>query len=233
MKKYAYERYMPYIRTRYRNRSRINVSNGTFKRDFALLFRMFICISFLIATIGSIGKNFYAAVENISEYKAAHLVNEYIDSGVLSTSKQYQGKSFVSVGYNKDGMVTSVETDSIEVNRFASLLSENIQEEMKAREYEKIKVPLGSVTGNKLLSSLGLSIPYRIIPQGKVLVTPQSVFTAAGINQTVHQLKMDVSVKVRILFPLIAKEEKINREIIVSETVIVGDVPEVFLSKGN
>jgi len=219
------------MRVRYRNRPRINILNGTFKRDFFSFFRMVICTVFLVAVINSIGKNFYAAVENISEYKAAQLVNEYIDMGVLSVSSLYQDKSFVIVGYNNDGVVTSVETDTIEVNRFASILSESIQKEIKKREYEKIKVPLGSVTGRKLLSSFGFSIPYRIIPGGKVSVTPQSVFQDAGINQTVHKLKMNVSVKVKVLFPFISMEEKIDREIIISETVIVGDVPKMFLSK--
>lgn len=233
MRKYSYDRYMPYIRARYRSHPRMNIINNTSIRDFALFFRIIICAVCLVAAINSLGKNFYDAVGNISEYKAAQLVNEYIDNGVLSASSLYQGKSFVTVGYNRDGMVTSVETDGIEVNRFASILSESIQMEIKEREHEKIEVPLGSVTGIKLLSSFGFTIPYRIIPAGKVLVTPQSVFEDAGINQTVHKLKMNVSVKVKILFPLINREEKIDREIVVSETVIVGDVPEMLLSGVN
>ena len=119
------------MRVRYRNRPRINILNGTFKRDFFSFFRMVICTVFLVAVINSIGKNFYAAVENISEYKAAQLVNEYIDMGVLSVSSLYQDKSFVIVGYNNDGVVTSVETDTIEVNRFASILSESIQKRLR------------------------------------------------------------------------------------------------------
>lgn len=231
MRKYSYDRYIPYIRTRYRYRTGLSVQAEAFIRKLTVLFRIVICVIFLAAAFGGIGKNFSEAVDNISEYKAAQLVNEYIDRGVLSASEQYQQKNFVLVGYNSDGTVTSVEVDAIEVNRFAALLSESIQKEIKEREHEKIKVPLGSVTGKKLLSSLGLSIPYRIIPEGKVSVTPESVFQDVGINQTVHKLKMNVSVKVKILFPLVNKEESIDREIIVSETVIVGDVPEMLISK--
>jgi len=233
MRKYSYERYMPYMRARIRSNPRLKYVNSSLICEFAVFFRIVLFAACLLAAISSIGKNFYNAVENISEYKAAQLVNEYIDHGVLSASSLFDGKSFVKVIYNKDGMVTSVETDGIEVNRFASLLSESILKEIKEREYEKIKVPLGSVTGKNLLSSLGFSIPYRVIPSGKVSVTPQSVFQEAGINQTVHKLKMNVSVKVKILFPFIDREETINREIIVSETVIVGDIPEILLSNSN
>jgi len=231
MRKYSYNRYMPYMRVRFRSHPCTGYANNTFIRDFAIFFRIIICIACLVAAISSIGNNFYAAVENISEYKAAQLVNEYIDLGILSASSLFADKSFVEVIYDKYGKVTSIETNGIEINRFASVLSESIQKEIKKREYEKIKVPLGSIAGNKLLASFGFSIPYRIIPDGKVSVSPQSVFEDAGINQTVHKLKMNVSVKVKILFPLMNREETIDREVIVSETVIVGDIPEVLLSR--
>ncbi|AGC68365.1 sporulation protein YunB [Thermoclostridium stercorarium subsp. stercorarium DSM 8532] len=233
MRKYLYREYMPYIRKRYRNRYRINTLNSMRIRDFIRFFRLVACILLFSAAISKVLNNFYASVEKVCEFKAAQLVNEYIDYGVMSASSEFKGRNFVSVSYNGDGKVTSVETDGMEINRFASVLSENIQKEISGRESETITVPLGSVTGSKLLSSFGFSIPFRIVPSGKVKVMPESSFHASGINQTVHRLKMNVYVKVRILFPITDREEEINRELIVSETVIVGDVPEVLLSKNE
>jgi len=233
MKRYLHSRYMPYIRTRYSSYPRTNFVSNTFLRNFSQFFRLILCIAFIVAALGKFINNFSEAVENICEYKAAQLVNEYIDYGVLAASSLFQERNFVSVVYNNDGTVTSIETDGIEVNRFASLISESIQKEIISREHEKITVPLGSVTGVKLLSAFGFSIPFRIIPAGKVKVIPESLFYDGGINQTVHKLKMNVSVNVRILFPMAAREEKIEREIIVAETVIVGDVPEIMLSKND
>lgn len=229
MKRCSYGRYIPYVRIRYKSRAK--VLNSASIRNFFCFLKVIICLSCLIAVINRAAGSFHAAVENICEYKAARLVNEYIDYGVLSASDLFEGKSFVSVNYGTDGTVRSVETDGVEVNRFASVLSESIQKEIEARKYEKITVPLGAVTGTVLLSSSGISVPFRIIPEGKVQVTPESVFHDAGINQTIHKLKMNVSVRVKILFPLVNREERIDREIIVSETVIVGRVPEMFLTK--
>ncbi|NLK69148.1 MAG: sporulation protein YunB [Clostridiaceae bacterium] len=231
MKKYYYARYVPYLRTRYINRHRSNASVHI--RNFTAFVRLIICILCFIATINGICNNFYNAVDNIVEYKASQLVNEYIDNGVLSASALFHDKKFISVGYRNDGSVTSVETNAIEVNSYASIISDNIQKRIKETEHEKIKVPLGSVTGKKLLSSLGLSIPYRIIPASKVSVIPNSVFLDAGMNQTLHQLRMNVTVKVNILFPIISREEIISRDVIVSETVIVGEVPKVLLENSH
>ena len=53
------------------------------------------------------------------------------------------------------------------------------------------------------------------------------------MNQTLHQLRMNVTVKVNILFPIKKQEEIISRDVIVSETVIVGEVPKVLLEKSH
>ena len=53
-------------------------------------------------------------------------------------------------------------------------------------------------------------------------------FTAAGINQTKHQILLDVDVYVTILLPGITTYTKVSNEISVAETVIVGAVPDTY-----
>ena len=55
----------------------------------------------------------------------------------------------------------------------------------------------------------------------------------AGINQTLHQLTMQVSVDVSVL--VLAKTETftVTSEVVVAETVIVGEVPETYLQTGG
>lgn len=226
MRRFTSTRYVPYLRTRCNVKSRWNTNVRTSVRSFTLFLRLLLCmLCFAFAMSGMI-KNFHTAVENISEYKAAQLVGEYIDEGVLAVTDDYFESDFVHIGRNGDGQVTSVETNSIEINRFAASLSESILNAIKEKEHEKIKAPLGTITGTGLLSSVGLSVPYRIIPMGKVTVSPVSSFEDAGINQTIHRLQMEVSVKVRILFPMTKKEEEVKRTVLVSETVIIGDIPD-------
>lgn len=232
MRRDAQARYSPYLRVRYRTRQFGSVRSIPAARRFVLMIRFILCVAGFVFALNGMTDHFRGAVQNICEYKVSQLVSEYIDKGVMQATSLYPDKSFVHVGRNPQGHVTSVETDAIEVNRFAAVLSENILQEMQKREREKIKAPLGAFTGNGLLSALGFSIPYRIIPAGKVTVSPVSGFDHSGINQTVHRLQMEVSVNVRILFPLMKREEVVKRTVIVSETVIIGDVPNSLLMKG-
>lgn len=231
MRKYAQARYIPYLRVRCRTRQRGSVRSMPSARNFILMLRFVLCVVCFVFALNGMTDHFREALENICEYKVSQLVSEYIDRGVLQATSLYPEKSFVHIGRNQQGQVTSVETDAIEVNRFAAVLSENILQEIQKREREKIKAPLGAFTGSSLLSSLGFSVPYRIIPAGKVTVSPVSGFEHTGINQTVHRIQMEVTVNVRILFPLIKREEVVKRTVIVSETVIIGDVPDALLSK--
>ena len=60
-----------------------------------------------------------------------------------------------------------------------------------------------------------------------------SDFSQAGINQTLHKLTMTVSVDVAVLVLGETSSFTINSEVVVAETVIVGDVPETFLQTGG
>lgn len=232
MRRYMQDRYAPYLRVRYKTHQGGSIRSNPQFRSFALMLRFVLFVACFVFALNGMTDRFRDAVENICEYKVSQLVSEYIDRGVLNATDQYSDISFVHVARNPEGNVTSVETDAIEVNRFAAVLSESILEEIKNREHDKIEAPLGALTGNGLLSSLGFSVPYRIIPVGKVTVSPISSFDDSGYNQTIHRLQMEVSVNVRILFPLMKREEAVKRTVIVSETVIIGDVPSTLLTKG-
>ena len=60
-----------------------------------------------------------------------------------------------------------------------------------------------------------------------------SKFSQAGINQTLHQLTMVVSVDVAVLVLGQTSSFTVNSEVVVAETVIVGDVPSTFLQTGG
>ena len=60
-----------------------------------------------------------------------------------------------------------------------------------------------------------------------------SSFSEAGINQTLHQILMEVSMDVTILVAGGTKKATISQTVVVAETVIVGIVPESFLNVGT
>ena len=96
-----------------------------------------------------------------------------------------------------------------------------------------IGIPLGSLFLPEFLSGKGPVIPVRVLSVRNSDASFVSHFSQAGINQTLHQLTMEVSVDVAVL--VLAKTESfpVTSQVVVAETVIVGAVPQTFLQTGG
>ena len=54
------------------------------------------------------------------------------------------------------------------------------------------------------------------------------MFTAQGINQTIHRIYLDVKCNVNILTPFKDIEKEITNQVLLLENVIVGHIPENY-----
>ena len=132
-----------------------------------------------------------------------------------------------------DGRITALKTNMSEVNRLKSDILNLINDEILALDTSDIGIPLGSLFLPELFSGKGPAIPVRILSIRNSDATFSSKFSQAGINQTLHQLTMIVSVDVAVLVLGQTSSFTVNSEVVVAETVIVGDVPSTFLQTGG
>ena len=132
-----------------------------------------------------------------------------------------------------DGRITALKTNMSEVNRLKTDILNLINDEILALDTSDIGIPLGSLFLPELFSGKGPAIPVRILSIRNSDATFSSKFSQAGINQTLHQLTMIVCVDVAVLVLGQTSSFTVNSEVVVAETVIVGDVPSTFLQTGG
>ena len=132
-----------------------------------------------------------------------------------------------------DGRITALKTNMSEVNRLKTDILNIINDEILALDTSDIGIPLGSFFLPELLSGKGPVIPVHILSIRNSDASFSSNFVQAGINQTLHQLIMLVSVDVAILVLGQTGSFTITSEVVVAETVIVGAVPNTFLQTGG
>ena len=132
-----------------------------------------------------------------------------------------------------DGRITALKTNMSEVNRLKTDILNIINDEILALDTSDIGIPLGSFFLPELLSGKGPVIPVHILAIRNSDANFASAFSQAGINQTMHQLTMFVSVDVSVLVLGQTSSFTITSEVVVAETVIVGDVPDTFLQTGG
>ena len=132
-----------------------------------------------------------------------------------------------------DGRITALKTNMSEINRLKTDILNIINDEILALDTSDIGIPLGSFFLPELLSGRGPVIPVNVLSIRNSDAAFSSNFVQAGINQTLHQLIMLVSVDVSILVLGHTSSFTITSEVVIAETVIVGSVPNTFLQTGG
>ena len=132
-----------------------------------------------------------------------------------------------------DGRITALKTNMTEVNRLKTDILNIINDEILALDTSDIGIPLGSLFFPEILSGKGPAIPVHILSIRNSDANFVSHFSQAGINQTQHRLNMEVSIDVAVLVLGQTSSFTMTSEVVVAETVIVGDVPQTYLQTGG
>lgn len=159
------------------------------------------------------------------------LINDAIDAQIESGNIQYDRIVYFEKDLN--GRITALKTNISEVNRLKTDILNLINDEILAMDTSHLGVPLGSLFLPEFLSGRGPAIPVQILSIRNSDGSFESNFTEAGINQTMHQLTMEVLVDVTVLVMGETDSFAVSSQVVVAETIIVGDVPDTFLQTGG
>lgn len=159
------------------------------------------------------------------------LINDAIDRQIEEGNIQYD--RMVYFEKNLDGRITALKTNMSEVNRLKTDILNLINDDILALSTNDLGIPMGSLFLPEFLSGRGPNIPIQILSIRNSDASFSSNFTEAGINQTLQQLNMHVSVDVTILVLGKAESFTISSQVVVAETIIVGDVPDTFFQTGG
>ena len=159
------------------------------------------------------------------------LINDAIDRQIEDGNIQYD--RMVYFEKNLDGRITALKTNMSEVNRLKTDILNLINDEILALSTDDLGIPIGSLVLPEFLSGRGPNIPIEIMSIRNSDASFNSNFTEAGINQTLQQMNMHVSVDVTVL--VLGKTESftISSQVVVAETIIVGDVPDTYFQTGG
>ncbi|MBE6917565.1 MAG: sporulation protein YunB [Ruminococcaceae bacterium] len=159
------------------------------------------------------------------------LINDAIDAQIDRGNIQYDR----IVYFEKDlsGKITALKTNMSEVNRLKTSILNIINDEILAMDTTDLGIPIGSLILPEMLSGKGPQIPIRVMSISNSDAAFDSYFTQAGINQTLQKLTMTVSVDVSILVLGRAESFTVTSEVVVAETIIVGQVPDTFFQTGG
>lgn len=175
------------------------------------------------------------AIETMALSSAKNRISETVSRAVADciAEQQLSYQDFITMETDASGQITCLTSNLSAASLLRQEIVGYITEELDALRQESFGIPVGTLTGWLLLSGKGPSIRVELLSFGDVDAQLSQRFEEAGINQTLHQVFLDVSVTVYLLIPGETLTAETASRICVAETVIVGQVPDTYLYVGN
>ena len=170
-------------------------------------------------------------ITEIAIADATDLIRDSANDAIVKimATGDYDYSQLVTLEKGANGEVTALVTNMKKINVLQTEVASRVLDNVEMKEENiVISIPIGSLTDIAMLSGRGPSIDVRLLTITSVDTSFSNVFTSAGINQTRHQILMNVDVDIGIILPTGTTSETVTIEVVVAETVIVGDVPETY-----
>lgn len=154
--------------------------------------------------------------------KAIEIVNRAI---INEYSNQFNYDQIIKVDKDSEGNIVMLKADTLKMNKIACDVALESQKELKKLGEVGIKIPIGYISRNNILSYYGPSITIKMQPIGHVETKYSSEFESAGINQTRHKIYVKVKTTVRVIIPLKSNDIEVTNEVPIAETIVIGKTP--------
>jgi len=203
-------------------------------RRVHILLRLAAIIILLSILISYSNKKLSPYLMEISEYRIKSLIGLTISDTVNTTfAAGVEYDDIVLLSRDKNGNVTSIETDITKLNKLSAQITAAIQEKINLLGKQSISIPCGALLGSPIFAASGPGIRIKMIPCGSVKAEFKSEFDSEGINQTRHRICLMVKAEVGVIAPLARDTIVISSDIPVAEAVIVGKVPQIYMDSNK
>lgn len=210
---------MPKIQNKNNNRN--NQNKKRFLQIISIILIAFIFAYFVIQSIKPIMEQ---QCKNMSKSIATKICN----NEATEVMKKYTYDDLLIITKDEKGNIKMVGTNVVTVNEIISDIPVHIQNALEKSENNSFGIRLGSFLGSNLFAGRGPNVNIKMEIAGNLDTELKSEFVAAGINQTLHKIYLEIKCNVIILTPFETMEEQIVNQVLLAEGLIVGEVPNSY-----
>ena len=153
-------------------------------------------------------------------------INRVLSEMILTEELDYS--DLMRLEKDESGAVTAVYANMGRINLLKAEIAGAVLREILDKDSVELRLPLGNLLGGTLFSGRGPGLPMRILSVESIKADLSSRFTSAGINQTLHQIRVELLVTVRIAAPGGLASSTVSTRVPVAETLLLGRVPESY-----
>jgi sporulation protein YunB len=134
----------------------------------------------------------------------------------------------INLQKDSNGNITFIEANTILINEIITQIVRNIQIELDKIPRVKVAINMGTVSGISMLKNIDPKFQVELESAGNINSSVRTEFKSVGINQTHHKIYLKIDSTIGILTPIATFNKKIDTEVLLTEAVIVGEVPQTY-----
>jgi len=165
---------------------------------------------------------------------ARDVVSEQIKNEITSTvaniiSGYDLSREYIKTTY-ENGSVKSITTNTGELNKLKATAMSDISAAIGEKSEYRIDVSYANIFDDEVIfGNMYFKMSASVLPVYSVSADIRTVFENAGINQTHFSLILSINVDVNAVLLISTVNIVSEYEVCIADTVIVGDVPGVYL----
>ena len=210
--------------------SKVKRNKKKYPQKGIMFYKVMVMVVILIATITTVFiiNAINPIIDRISINEVQNKVTRITNNEAQKIMQDYQYNDLVTVVTDNDKNISMIQANTNTINKVASSISMNIVDELKENTNSNIRIYLGTLFGITLLSGTGPRIIVKISNTGNINTSLKSEFSSAGINQTLHRIYLEINMNVSILTPYHSIISNTKSQVLLGESIIVGNVPESY-----
>ncbi len=205
--------------------------NLPYKKAFKRLKRYLIIAGLLLICLIVIFESQIEPYEEKCVIKQAKSISNIMINNAIADAAdelKYTYYDLAKIKYSDNGKVRAITTVSENINNLKSSVLLKIQKELDKNEMYYFTLPLGAYTQINNINNWGPDVEINFRLSGSAKCKIKSKFNSAGLNQTIHHIYIVVTTNIIVMTPEFTKEKVYKSDYEIAQTVIVGDIPNVF-----
>ena len=167
-------------------------------------------------------------VTDLAVNAATEMIRAKINAAVQDVIRDTADDAYYSYQTDAGGRVSAVSVNVNRVNETAAALLAAALETEETNHTLSMEMPVETLLGANILFGTP-TIPVRVLLLTTSHVDYHNEFSAAAINQSKYQLFLHITVNIDVILPWGRDEASVESDVLLAETVIIGDVPGTYL----
>lgn len=168
--------------------------------------------------------------DELSTFTANTVASSAVTFGLDEALAQYKVDydDVVSFTYDDAGSIKSISTNIIVLNNLGNEIGKKIDGEINQMTIHELRLPITSLLGGEITSGIGPEISIHITMSGITMTKFENRFESAGVNQTRHQIMLNVTVNSYVVNGSKVTVVPYTSNVCIAESIIVGITPQTF-----